>query len=137
MVLDGLFYHGVECRLEVLGFFQSVCVNAQTFRHRAVEHDIGAGDTVGGPQHPELEFIPSESERRGPVAVGGVPIEFGKHIHPKAHLGLFRAPVGGVGLDGLQNGGQLIPQEDGDNGGRRLIRAQAMVIPGCGNREPQ
>ena len=46
-------------------------------------------------------------------------------------------PHRGVVLNGLQNGGELIPQEHGNDGGRGLVGAQPVVVAGRGHRDAQ
>ena len=47
------------------------------------------------------------------------------------------ARVGLVLFDRIEDGGQLIAEEHRDDGGRRLVRAQAVVVAGRGDREAQ
>ena len=137
MGLDGALDQLMQGGVEVLRALQFIRVELQRLGHRGVEHDVGTGDAVGGPQHTELKFIAGKGEGRGAVAVRGIPEKAREHIHPQLHLLLFHTGIGGIGLDGVQNGGQLIPQEDRDHGGRRFVGAQPVVVSGRCNRGPQ
>ena len=58
-------------------------------------------------------------------------------MHASLQLFLLRAHIGGVVLNGLQNGGELIPQEHRNDGGRGLVGAQPVVVAGRGHRDAQ
>ena len=119
--------------VEILCPFQLVGVALQGLGHRGVEHDVGTGDGIGRAQHPELKFVAGKGKRRGAVAVRGIQDEAGEHVDAQLHSLLFRAHIGGIALNGVQHGGQLIAQEDRDDGGRRLVASQPVVVSGRGN----
>ena len=127
----------MEGTLEVLNSLQPVGIDHQTLSHGGVEHDVSTGDGVGRTYHTELKFIAGEGEGGGAVAVGGVPTELGQYVHPQLHLSGVDAGIGGVVLDAAQDGGQLIPQEHGHHGGRRLVGPQAVVVSSGGYRHTQ
>ena len=133
VILDSALYHLVELVLEVLCALEPVGVDPETLSHGAVEHDVGAGNAVGGPEHTELELVSGESEGRRAVAVRGISVELREHVHAELHLCLFGAHVGGVVLDGLQYRVQLVAEEHGDHRGRRLVCAEAVVVARRGN----
>ncbi len=116
--------------LKVLCPLQPVGVDFQALGHGGVQHDVAAGDAVGGAQHTELEFIAGEGEGRGAVAVGGVPVKLGQHIHPQLHLGLFRPHIGLAGFYGLQHRVQLVAQEYAHHGGGRFVGPEPVVVAG-------
>ena len=127
----------VDFRHPILGLFQAVGVLAQGLRHSGVEHHVGAGDGVGGAQHAELKLVAGEGEGGGAVAVSGVPGQRGQGVDPQLHaLGLGGGVLAAL-LHGLENAGQLIPQEDGHHGGGRFMGAQAVVVASGGHRQPQ
>ena len=53
------------------------------------------------------------------------------------HDPLLRAAVRLILLDGVQNSGQLVAQEDGHHGGRRFVGAQTVIVAGGSHRQPQ
>ena len=56
--LDQLMQRG----LEVLCFLQLICILLQAFRNCGVQHDICAGNAVGGAKGTELELISGKCE---------------------------------------------------------------------------
>ena len=63
VVTDRLLDHFVQGFLKVFGILESVGIDSQAFGDRTVQHDVGAGDAVGGTEHTELEFVSCECER--------------------------------------------------------------------------
>ena len=122
---------------KILRLFQTVSINSETFSYSAVQHDIGAGDTVGGSQHAELELIAGKSERRSSVAVGSIAVEFREHIDAELHLRLLRFPVWGVVFNRLEYRIQFVSEKDGNHSGRRFIRSQPVIVSrgGYGNAQ--
>ena len=57
------------------------------------------------------------------------------------HADLQRPPAGLLELraldDGVHHGGELISQENGEDGGRRLLGAQPVVVAGEGDGGPE
>ena len=132
MIADGLFDHLVERRLKVRSIFQTIRVDLQRLRDRRVEHDVRAGDTVGGTEHPELKLVAGESKRRRPVAVRRIFREFRQYVHAELHQRFFGRVVRLVAFDGLEDGGQFIAQKNRNDGRRRFVRAQSVVVArGC------
>ena len=81
MVLDGLADHVLEGGLEVLRPLQPVGVDPQALGHSGVEHNVGAGDGVGGAHHAELKLIAREGEGGGTVAVAVIPfLNLAEHL---------------------------------------------------------
>ena len=137
MGLNGLLDEIVECGFKVGCAFQLVGKLLQGLSHGGVEHDVGAGDGIGGAHHAELELVAGEGEGRGAVPVRGVPGELGQHVDAQLQDRFFRAAVGSVVFDGVQHGGELVAQEDGNDGGRRFVGAQTVIVAGGGYRQPQ
>ncbi len=61
----------------------------------------------------------------------------GQNVGAHAHLGLAAAGKNGVVFDGLQDLVQLVTDENGDDGGRRLVAAQTVVIACRGDGDAQ
>ena len=137
VVADGLLDQRVQGVLEVLLPLQPVGKNLQALGHGGVEHDVGAGDGVARAQHAELKLVAGEGEGRGAVAVGGVPGEARQHVDAQTHGDLLLRVVGGIGLDRLQHGVQLVAEEHGHHGGRGLVGAQPVVVAGGGHGQAQ
>ena len=73
-LLDQVMERGIK----VCGLLQLVCIPAQDLCHSGVQHDVGAGNGVAGPQHPEFKLIAGKGKGRSAVAVCGIPNESGK-----------------------------------------------------------
>ena len=123
--------------LEIVRRFQLVGELAQAFRHDGVQHHVRRGDGSAGSHHSEFKLVPRKREGRSPVPVRRIPREFGQHMHADSHVGLFPSAVIRSLFDGLQNLRQLVSQENGDDGGRRLEPAQAVIVSRAGDRGPQ
>ena len=124
--------NGPGVPLQVAGALQLVGELAEFLGGDGVEHDVGAGDGDGRAQGAEFEFIPRKGEGGGAVAVGGVHVQVGQHVDAGLQGLALHPLVGAVLLDGLQNAGELVPQEHGDDSGRRLAGPQAVVVArGC------
>ncbi len=81
----------LQVRLEVLGVLQLVGELLQLLGHDGVQGDVGAGDGLGGAQHPELELVAGKGHGRGAVAVGVVLPDGGQHVHAD-----LQGPLAGV-----------------------------------------
>ena len=121
---------GMERGLKVVGLFQNVRVFAERFCHDRVEDDVGAGNGLARAQHTELKLVARESQRRGTVAVGRVLRNRGQNVHADAKRALFAVGVVGLSDDGVDDVAQLVAQIDGNDGGRRFLCAEAMVVSG-------
>ena len=81
VIADRLADHLMQHRLEVLCLLQAVCVDAKALSHSSVQHDVRAGDAVGGTEHTELELVSGKCERRRTVAVRRIAVELRKDVH--------------------------------------------------------
>ena len=102
-----------------------------------MEHRHGPSAGLRGTDGAELELVTGESEGRGTVAVRGVLRQGGQHIHTQLHGGLAGGGLGTAGLDLLHDVGQLVAEEDGDDGGRGLLGTEAVVVTGLGDGSAQ
>ena len=96
-----------------------------------------AGDRLTRADRSELELVAGECERAGPVAVARIA---GKRRQDRAAdlelatgLGRLGAPL----LDLLDDVLEHVAQEDGDDGRRRLVRTQPVIVVRVGDRDPQ
>ena len=137
MFADGFLQKLCQRRLEVVGLFQLVGKLHQLIGHSGVEHDVGACDGEGGAERTELELVAGEGERRGAVAVGGVLREVRQHLDANLHLGLFLLCIGSAFFDSFKNIGQFVAQEHRNDGRRRFVRAQAMIVARRGDGNSQ
>ena len=109
----------------------------ESFGHSRVEHDERTG-TVGLRAHgTKLEAVAREGERRRAVAVGVVNHQFGNLRNVEFHTFL-----SGHGeefvlvslLDVVEQVGELLAQEAGDDGRRSLVGPEPMVVGGTHHR---
>ena len=110
--------------------------HVQLLGHDRVEHGHRNG-AVGRTAHgTELELVAGEGKRRGPVAVGVVEQHFRDAADLELHGRLLvRAHLAGghVLLDGVEQLGQLGPDEGADDGRRCLIGSETVIVSGAGN----
>ena len=118
----------VETVVEVLCALQHVRELAQRLRHGAVDHHVRAGDRVARADHAELKLVSREGKGARAVAVGRVPHKAREDVHAQLHARPLGADVGAVRLDRFQHRRQLVAEEHGDHGRRRLVRAEAVVV---------
>ena len=123
----------VQGGIEIGRALQLVCKQTQGLCHGGVQSHVGRGDGGGGAGHTEFKLVAGEGEGRGAVAVGGVLGEMGDGVYAYLHDGLFLAGIGCARVDGVQYFGQLIAEEDGHDGRRRLAGAQTVVVAGGGH----
>ena len=117
VLLHYLAHQGAHIAFQVGRALQLVGKLTQLFGGDGVQHDIGAGNGNGRAQHAELELVAGEGEGGGAVAVRGVALEPRQGVHAEAQLAALGGGVGGVLLQGLEDGGELIAEENGDHGG--------------------
>jgi hypothetical protein len=102
-----------------------------------VEDDIRVGQVLLGAAHTELELVAGEGERRRTVAVRVVAqdVRQGRdaEIHDLAAMVLRLLLLD----ESVDNRRQCIAQEDGDDCGRRLVRAETVIVAGRGDRETE
>ena len=122
---------------EILRRLQLIRELAKAFGHDGIQNHIRRGNGGAGAQHAEFELVAGKGEGRSPVPVGGILREFGEHMHADGHIRLFPAAVNRSLLQGVQDFRQLIPQEDGDDRGRRFVAAQPQIVSGTGHGGPQ
>ena len=137
VILDGLADHIMQSGLKIFCLLQSVRIDAQALGYCGIEHNVGAGNTVGRPQHTELELVARKSKGRSAVSVRCVYSEFGQYINAQLHNLLFSSCIRGIAVDCLQNRIQLIAQENGNDSRRCLVSTQTVVVARSGNRDSQ
>ena len=124
----------VEARAPLGGRRKLIRHLAHGLRNDRVEHHARRRHTLRGAQSPELELVARERKGRSPISVTEVLRERGQALRAQAQQSSVRhARRGSRTFDLLQNVRELISQEHGDDGGRRLVRAQPMVVSRVGN----
>ena len=119
---------GGQGLVEVVRPLQLIGKLLQLLGHDGVQGNVGAGNGLGGAQHPELKLVAGEGHGGGAVPVGVVLGDGGHHVHPHPQGLLAGVGVLGAVDDGLHHGGELVAQEDGHHGGRGLLGPQAVVV---------
>ena len=137
MILDRLLDHLMQRGFKILCLFKAVRINTQALCDCGIEHDVCAGNGVGGPKHAEFEFIAGKGKGRGPVAIRGVPVKLRQDIDAQLHLHPPGARIRRIRFNRFKDGIQFIPEEDGDHGRRCLVCTETMIVARCGNGNPQ
>ena len=137
VVGDGIHHDLLHGGADIYGGFELIGELAQHVGHNGVDDHVGFGDGLRRAGTAELKFISCESEGRRAVAVGGVLGDARQGVDADVHFQLFPGGVGVVVLDGVQHGFQLVTQEHGDDGGRRFVAAQAVVVARAGDGDAQ
>ena len=97
-----------------------------------VEHHLVHRAVLRRTGRAKLELVARERERRGAVAVCRIAREGRQGIDANLQLRVPRSASGGTRFNGLHHGAQFVAEEDGDDGGRCLVRAEAVVVAGAG-----
>ena len=137
MIFYSIPNHTVQRGLEIFLTFQSVGINPEGLSNCAVQHDIRAGDTVGGTEHTEFKLIAGKSKWRSSVAVCGITVEPWQNINPKLHPGLFGTFIRRIGFDSFKNRIQFIAEKNGHNRGRCFACTEAAIISCSRNRNSE
>lgn len=91
------------------------------------------GDRLVGTDGTELEAVSGEGERAGPVAVAGILGERREDIDADRECPLGQGGIGTARLDLFEHVGELVSQEDRDDGGGSFVRPQAVIVPRRGD----
>ena len=75
--------------------------------------------------------------RGGTVAVGGVLAEHGNRGNPQIHHGLFLALICSSVDNGIHNGVQFLSDKHRNDGGRRLVGSQTVIVARMSNRHAE
>ena len=106
-----------------LVIFQFIGKLPQLLSHNGVDSNVRLSNGLGRAQHTQLELVAGKGQGRGTVAVGGVLGDCRQHIHADAQNALLRVLVVSTVDNGFHHSGQLIAQENGNDGGRRFVCA--------------
>ena len=134
---DDLVDQLMQGAVEILRRLEAVGELPQLLGHDRIERHVRPGDRLRRAGHTELELVARERERRRAVAVGRVLRKPGQHAHAHLEGLLFAADEFLLVGDGLQNGVKLVADVDGHDGRRGLVRAEAVVVAGPGDRHAQ
>src|SRR5208337_4091482 len=115
------------------GFFQLGCQKVDRFSHDDVQSEDRRTNGLACADCTELEPVPSKGEGAGPVAVARVLWQGRQHVNPDVERGLRLAALGAAPLDLLEDVGELVAEEDGNDCRWRFISAKAMIVPGTGD----
>ena len=135
MIFDGLADHFMQHIFKILCFFQSVRIDFQAFRHRAVQHDICAGNAVGRAQHTKFKFISGKCKGRCTVAVRGIAVKLRKYVHAQLHLCFFSSRIGRTGFNRFQYCIQFFSKEDRNDCRRCFVCPKSVIISCCCDRK--
>ena len=123
----------VKRAVEIVRLFELLRELRQLLRDNGIQDNVRAGDGQAGAEHPELELVAGESERGGAVAIRRILGEAGENVHADLQLRLVLLIIAGTRFDGIEHGGQLVAEEDGDDRRRGLVRAETVIVPCAGD----
>ena len=109
----------------------------EPFRDRGVEHHVAVRGVHVGTGHAELELVPREGEGARAVAVRVVDKEARQLGDAQVHGRLFGARILVASDERVHDGAQLVAEEDGHDGRRRLVRAKTVVVARRGDGHAQ
>ena len=131
MLLDDLHEELGDRLVQVLALrlgFELVGHVLERIGHRHVEDRVRPRDVLRRADGAELELVAREGKRARAVAVAGIARERRQHAHADIeHAALFGA-LGAALLDLLEDVGEHVAEEDGDDRRRRFVRAEAMIV---------
>ena len=102
-----------------------------------VQYGDGEADRLTRSHRAELELVAGEGERRGAVTVASVFRQLRKHLRAQSEEAAFSGGGGRSGDELLEDVGELVAREDGDDGRRRFVRTQTVVVRGMGDGHAQ
>ena len=133
MLFDDTLDECVQCRHEIIALaLKLVCELLELIGDNRVQHDVRAGDVELRAEASELELVAGESERGGSVSVRCILCEGRQNVYANLHVDAECAAVDRAGLNGVQDSCKLVAEEDGDDGRRRFVCAEAMIVA-CGS----
>ena len=132
--LHNLLQQLLEARVEVLlvELFELFGNHVESFGHNRVEHDVRLGTALAGTGGAEFELVAGKRKRRSAVTVGGIARERRQHVGAELHGTGLLAGLGHALLDLVDHVHQLVAQVDGDDGRRRLVRTETVVVARAG-----
>ena len=133
VLFERLADEGTDVAFEVVlrNGFQDVCKAFQFLGEDGVQHGVRARQRGRGAHHTEFELVAREGKGRCTVAVRIVLLEFRDELDAGLHLGGLDGFHGLTRLDGVFQSQEVVPEVDGDDGGRRLVRAETVVVAGA------
>ena len=125
---EGVADELVQRRGEVRRILELCVKFIELVGHDGVEDGGRARDGLRRAGHAELELVAREGERRGAVTVGRILRDGGQHVYADAQrLVLGRGVVVFVD-DGVDDALKLGAEEDRDDGRRRFLRAETVIV---------
>ena len=133
VLLERLADEGADVLFEFVlrNGFQDVREAFQLFGEDGVQHGVRACQRGRGAHHTEFELVAREGKGRCTVAVRIVLLEFRDELDAGLHFGGLDGFHGLARLDGILQSQEVVPEIDGDDGGRRLVRAETVVVSGA------
>ena len=124
--------------IKIICRFQYVARLRKRFRNNRIQNNIGLCDGILGTYHTKFKFIPRKRKRRRTVAVGRILHKIRKRLYARFQHTAADAVRRFSRADQLrQHILQLLSQKDGDDGRRRLICAETVIISNIRRRFPE
>ena len=117
--------------------FKAGSDDIERFSDDGIEDGEGECDGLVCADRTEFEFIAGEGKGAGAVAVAGVKGEGGEGIDAKGEGGFVAAAGGFTSFDLFEDLGELVAEEDGEDGGGGFVGTEAVVIASAGDDSAQ
>ena len=98
-----------------------------------VQDGVGPGDRRAGADGPKLELVAGEGEGAGAVAVAAVSRDLGQRVGAQIELPALLGGPGVAAIELIEDVVEHLPEVDGDDGRRRLVGSEAVVVAGAGD----
>ena len=135
--VNGLADERLQVGFKVRAALQHVGKLAEALGHGGVQHDVDAGNGGGRTGHAELKLVAGKGKRRRAVAVRGVARKARQRVHADLQQLFFMAGVIRIVLQRFEDLLQLRTDVHGNDGRRRFVRAQTVVVRGGGYADAQ
>ena len=97
--------------------------------HGGIQHHVWKRDALTRGHGAEFELIAGERERAGAVTVASVARQLRQHADSHIEGATLLRRLRRALLQLLEDVGEHVAEEDGQNRGRRFIRAEAVIVP--------
>ena len=130
------FFHG-GVQFFRRGAFQLIRHPLQFFCHNSVQIGVGTGQAGLGTCHAEFKLVAGKGKGRRPVAVCVIFAHRGQGVAAEFHLDMTVGFILLPGSNGLQHPGEFCAQEDADDGRRRFVGSQTVIVACAGHGATQ
>ena len=98
-----------------------------------IQRGVGTRNRLAGGNRTEFKLVASEGEGGGAVTVAGIARELRQDAGAEFHKAALLGGTGRAFLKLLDDVVELVPEEDGDDGGGSFVGAEAVIVAGGGD----